>query len=113
MALQITSKKQLLAEFKKQLSTNPKQAIKALLFVYDRQTMMEKEKKETLHNNGVGFNTDAPFFSSLAVQYLSRGYLTEKQMAILMKHIGKYANQIMNHSLETGKIRKEGKFYVW
>jgi membrane protease subunit (stomatin/prohibitin family) len=113
MAQQITSKKQLLAMFKEQLSTRPNQAIKALMFVYAKQTEVEKRAKETLDSNGVGFNIDAKFFSSLAEFYKSRGFLTEKQMGVLMKKISKYANQIMNHALETGKIRKEGKYYVW
>lgn len=110
---QITSKKQLLEAFKEQFSTRPSQAIKALLFVYDNQTVDEKNKKETIHENGVGFNNDAKILSSFAEQYRAKGYLSEKQLKLLMKIIPKYANQIMNHSLTTGKIRKEGKFYVW
>ena len=110
---QITSLKQLLETFKEQFSTRPAQAIKALLFVYDKQTEDEKAMKETMHDNGVGFNNDAKLLSSLAEQYRAKGYLSEKQLNLVMKIIPKYAHQIMNHSLATGKIKKEGKFYVW
>lgn len=110
----ITSKEQLLETFKEQFSTRPAQAIKALLFVYDRQTEDEKSQKETMHDNGMGFQArHAKILSSLAEQYRNKGYLSEKQLKLLMKIIPTYANQIMNHSIATGKIRKEGKFYVW
>lgn len=111
--IKITSKEKLLETFKEQFSTRPAQAIKALLFVYDKQTEDEKKKKETLHDNGVGFNNDAKLLSSLAEQYRAKGYLSEKQLKLVMKIIPKYAHQIMNHSLATGKIRKEGKYYIW
>ena len=111
---QYTTQVQLIAALKTQLATNQKQATKALLFLYDRQTTDEKATESTRHPNSIGFNhNDAKFLSSLARQYKETGWLSPSQMMHLMRIVPKYAGQLVKHSLATGKVRKEKGFYVW
>lgn len=111
---QYKTQSQLVAALREQLSTNPNQATKALIFLFNRQTEEERELETTAFFNRVGFNgRDARFLTSLAKQFLKTGSLSHSQMTYLMKLIPKYAGQIVKHSLETGKIRKENGFYIW
>jgi len=70
-------------------------AIGALLVLYSHQTIDEQLEKGTKYQNGTGFNgTDGNFGASLAEQYLSRGRLTDKQLAALKKILPKYHGQV-------------------
>lgn len=110
----ITSKVQLVDYMRKQLATNDKQAKKALLFLFDRQTEDEQKFEAVKVNNGVGFkDCDAKFLSSLAKQLREKNYLTDKQMACLKKSIQKYAGQLIKSSLSRGLIKKENGVYSW
>jgi hypothetical protein len=82
-------------EIRARITTNPRWTERAILAVYEYQTDVEQVKKETVENNGVGFNgLDAPFLSSLA-QWLQKGHhLTERQLKPAQKMIGKYAGQL-------------------
>lgn len=108
-----TSKEQLAAKLREQITTKDNQAIKALRRIYEYQTQHEKSIGETCEYNGVGFNgMDAKVLSSFA-KLSYKTTLTEKQMMFLKNHIGKYAMQLVNQSIAKGLIRKEGKNYVW
>lgn len=109
-----TRKDQLVSTLRFQLINNPARAIKALLTLYDYQTQDEKEVGKTQHHNGVGFmQRDDKILTSLAKFYLDNGRLSPAQEALLMSKIGKYAGQLISHSLSKGMIVKEGKFYVF
>lgn len=109
-----TAKDQLVSALRTQLTTNSDRAIKALITLYDYQTQDEKEIGKTKHSNGVGFmQRDDKILSSLAKFYLGNGYLSPAQKSLLQSKIGKYAGQLINHSISTGKIVKEGKFYMF
>ena len=41
---------------KSQLATNPTWAVKALVKIYERQTIDEQNSQTTKENNGIGFN---------------------------------------------------------
>jgi hypothetical protein len=61
---------------------------------------------KTRLNNGVGFNKiDSEILSSLHNFYKERGFLTEKQYALLFKKIPKYHKQIYNIS-DKEKLKK-------
>lgn len=69
----------------------------ALTFIYDRQTEDEKQSEDTRWENTVGFSgVDAEILSSFAKQYIARGTLSEKQMALAKKKMSKYAKQILD-----------------
>lgn len=112
--INFTNKQTLVNVLKTQIATRDNQAIKALITVYNNQTSSEQYEENTHVHNGVGFTpADAEFMSSLAKQYLNKGYLSQKQMYFVKKHMPKYANQLINQSIEIGKIVKEGSNYVW
>ena len=102
----ITTKKQLIDTFRTQLKTNPAQAVKALVFMYNRY--MESEGGNTKIKK-----SDIAILSRIARHYITYRTLTAYQMECIMMILPKYATQIMNSSLERGLIRKEGKCYVW
>jgi hypothetical protein len=92
---------------RKQLSTNPAWAVKALVRIYaENQTENEKVRENTTENNGTGFNgQDGQFLSSLAKQYINKGFLSEKQLSFVMKKMSKYARQVVAFS-DTEKLAK-------
>lgn len=114
VAQKITSKEQLVAVLKQQLATRPQQAINGLMRVFANQTADEQQEGSVRVHNGVGFvPTDATILSSFAQQYQKKGSLSEKQMAILYKKMPKYARQLIDGSIASGKICKVGREYVF
>jgi hypothetical protein len=84
---------------KAKLTSNPKWAKAALLKLFSNQTSDEQTSHETKYHNNIGFTgADARWLSSLATQLRDKGYLTDKQMKVLYRKIGKYAGQIARSS---------------
>jgi len=96
--MKITKKSQ--KEFvKMMLSTNKKWTTRALLKIYECQTVIEQTSRSTLMWNGIGFSgCDAEILSSFAEQMKAGANLSEKQMSILFKKMPKYWNQIITLS---------------
>ncbi len=107
-----SSKKALQEAIKKQITSSDTQAVKAMLRVFEYQTASEQEYATVSVNNGVGFaGTDVEILTSFCNQYNKKGYLSEKQIEIIKKKIGKYAGQIMNQAIQKGiYIKVDG---VW
>lgn len=96
--MKITKKSQV-AFIRQQITTNARWARRALIALFEQQTEEEKTSEETVVYNNAGFTgCDAYILTSLAKSYLQYNNLTDKQMALLYKKIGKYANQIYNMS---------------
>lgn len=96
------------------IARNNEHAVKALLTIYRNQTYEEQYVQETIEDNGIGFNgTDAEFCSSLAEQYLKYNRLSDRQYSSLRKVMQKYAGQLVEQSIGTGKIKCKcrGKYY--
>lgn len=107
-----TSKKQLIEMFKEKLATNKAWAIRGLMVIYSAQTEEEQFEGSVRENNGVGFVCmESEIFTSFAKQLEKNKSLSEKQMSILFKKMPKYANQLLNISLSSGKIVKVGREY--
>ena len=95
-------KKQVELFIKEQLKTNNTWAKRALVRIYEFQTLEEQNKGTTLKRNNVGFSgADATILSSLADFYLTKGFLTEKQTALLKKKIYHYWKQVWEISDQT------------
>ena len=93
------TKKQTHDFVKKQLATNKAWALKALLKIFNFQTKDEQEYEHTRILNKVGFTgVDAEILSSFAKQYLTRGFLSPKQMTLVYKKMPKYWMQIIKIS---------------
>ena len=82
-------------EIKELVQTNDKVLYGALKKLYDCQTADEKSMGDTVESNGVGFNgADAPILSSIAQFLNNRGYLSDKQKALVRKKLVKYNKQL-------------------
>lgn len=69
--------------------------VRTMLFLFERQTADEQRAEVTELRNDVGFNSaDAEILTSYSKQWLSRNWLSDKQMAILGRKIVKYAGQV-------------------
>ena len=109
-----TTLKELRNKMESQITRDKDMATKALLKIYEYQTKDEKESKNVFHHNNMGFTPlDAKFLSSIA-ENLKKGYkMTDNQFYYVQKKIGKYAGQLVKISISAGKIRKEGKNYIY
>lgn len=84
-------------EVKREIETNDKALIRALLRVYSWQTSEEQKASVTIDHNNVGFNgADSYILSRLAEFHNRNHYLSTKQIAIARKRMPKYAKQIFN-----------------
>lgn len=84
---------------KTQLSTNQVWAKQALIRIFEFQTQEEQENETTHDLNGIGFTgVDGEILSSFAKQFIRKNFLSPKQMAILMRKMPKYWNQILSIS---------------
>lgn len=111
--MEFKSKQAIEQAIKQSITTNERQAVKALLRIYEYQTDEEQAGGYVYNYNGVGFTTnDADILTSFAKQYLSKGYLSEKQYALLFKKIAKYAGQLTRLAIEKGLYKKEGKTWI-
>ena len=82
-------------EIKNLIQTNDKVLYGALKKLYDCQTADEKSVGDTVENNGVGFNgVDAPILTSIAQFLNKKGYLSDKQKALVRKKLVKYNKQL-------------------
>jgi SNF2 family DNA or RNA helicase len=69
--------------------------IGCLLYIHSFQTAAEQDWKSTEEENGVGFNKiDAGPMSDISEFYLSKGFLTEKQISFVRRTIKKYHSQL-------------------
>lgn len=106
------SKKEIEMAIKAAITTERDRAIKAMLRIYEYQTEDEKACGTVDNLNGVGFaGTDAELLTSFCKQFERRKSLTDKQVAILFKKIGKYAGQLTRQAISKNLYVKEGK--VW
>lgn len=78
------------------LQTNDNYAKRALVIVYNNQTSNEKSSLATLNMNGVGFTkADGHKLAGIAKFYISKNYLSDKQLSYVKKRIYKYWKQIL------------------
>lgn len=93
------TKAQIKGFVKLKLSTDPVWAARALVKIYQFQTLDEQKSQSTVYYNGVGFSgTDGRILTSIAKQLLKYGRISEKQMNIVFKKMPKYWNQIIKIS---------------
>ena len=122
MITQFTTKDQVIAFYREQMTKNEVAAIKGLLHVYANQTAAEQETKSTNLYNGVGFTGADARSCSIAASIITfkfkRGYVSEKQQVLLDRKMPKvreampkYARQIVEDLMASGKIVKNDKYY--
>lgn len=82
-------------EIKENVTNDYRWLARAIVAIYNRQTEDEQNTDSTRHLNGIGFNgVDAEILSSFAKQINKGRILSDKQKAIAVKKMGKYAGQL-------------------
>lgn len=105
---------EIVSSLREQLSNNPKQALKALVILFNRQTPDEQANAEVHHSNGVGFTRkDSKILTSFAKQHINGKTLSSKQMYLLLSLIPKYARQLVIRAIDNGTYKKEGGRWVY
>jgi hypothetical protein len=94
--IELTTKKAKREVLKAALEDGPSTAVWGLLRIFEMQTQDEQACNCTTYDNGVGFTgVDAEILTSFAKQFIQRGTLSKKQLALLQKKMGKYAKQLL------------------
>lgn len=111
--MEFNNKKEIEKAIRERITTNPKYAVKAMLRIYEYQTADEQADGSVTDYNGVGFaGTDSQILTSFCKQWMKYHRLSEKQMEIVFKKIGKYAGQLTRLAIQNGLYVKEGKVWV-
>lgn len=81
---------------------------RAIVAIYERQTLDEKQTNTTKHHNGVGFNgLDAEFLGSIAKKIIARRFsLSERQISASRNAMVKYVGQLARITREKHPRRK-------
>ena len=88
-------------EIKEKVATDSRWTERAILALYQRQTLDEQSTKETESHNGVGFNSiDAFILTDFAKWLIAGRHLTVKQLAVAQKKLPKYSKQLLDISKE-------------
>lgn len=81
---------------KEKLQTNQKWVERAILAIYNKQSIQEQNVSDTIHRNGVGFNgSDARVMSYYAKWIESGKHLSGKHLIKATKKIMKYSGQLL------------------
>lgn len=111
--MKFKSKKELENAIRESITTNPQRAIDAMLRIYEYQTADEQACGTVRNLNGVGFVcTDAAILTSFCERYKKKGCLSDKQIELLFKKIGKYARQLTAQAIDKGLYVKDGNMWV-
>lgn len=83
-------------EIKKKITAERPWTERAVVAIYERQTADEQQDGETRHNNKVGFSGPDAYILSEFARWLNSGkHLSQKQLVLAQKRIGKYAGQLL------------------
>jgi hypothetical protein len=90
------TKNEALTKLQAKLAVDAKWAQRALLAIFKNQTEDEKTDSSVKYHNGMGFRAvDSYILTSFANQLQTRGFLTPKQMVIVLRKMPVYARQLM------------------
>ena len=110
--MEFRTKKEVVNYFKAMLAENLNWAIRGLHVIYSYQTAAEKASGEVTHHNRQGFSRfDSEILTSFVNYIRKNNRLTDKQVDVLFRLMPKYAGQLLEHSMATGKIVKRDGLY--
>lgn len=102
-----TSQKQWEAYLKDLLKTNDKALLKAIVLIYDNQTLEEKDKGESIEDNRIGFSKiDAKEMGDIARKIKANKALTKGELAKSRNKMQKYWKQLMIISKKQAEAKK-------
>jgi len=115
MAIQFTSKHEIVEKLRKQIEDKDSTAIHTLMFVYERQVEDEQRHETVKYRNGIGFKPqDAKLGSSFAKWYKDKGFFTAKQLVAVKHLVSKYAGQVVEAKICSGNIRQLNRgSWIW
>lgn len=88
------------------LENNDKAVLRAVIRIYENQTLEEKNNKSTIDENGIGFSSvDAYFLSCMALKIKKGIRLSKEEFAITKNKIKKYSKQLTNIANEEEAYR--------
>lgn len=98
---------------KEYLRNNNQAVLKAIIVLYNRQTELEKEFKESNVVNGIGFNCkDSWFLSNLARQLIQFRKISKNDFWRARWRILKYSQQLADIANKKEEMRILGKVVV-
>lgn len=79
------------------LETNSRAVERAILAIYNRQTVSEKQSGETRQLNGVGFSGADARLGTYYAEWIGKGRnLTEPHLSKARRMVGKYVGQLVS-----------------
>lgn len=88
-----------------QLTTNPKWVERALVVLFNRQTLDEQIASETKYENGMGFNGSDSRYLTYCTKWILRGnHLNEKHLLKCGAKLKKYWRQILEEIESKQKV---------
>lgn len=105
-----TSQNQWKDYLKNLLKTNDKALLRAIVLIYDNQTLEEKTKGKSIDDNHVGFSKiDAKEMGDIARKIKAKKPLTRGEIVKSRNKMQKYWKQLMIISKEQTKAKEEAK----
>ncbi len=78
--------------------------VRGLIAIFRKQTETEKASEQTHLHNAVGFNSsDAMILTSYSKQWLSKSWLSDKQLVIIRRKLRKYSTQLVRIARQSAK----------
>ena len=94
-------------EIRNKIQNDEEFAVGALLSLYQQQVPEEQMAKTTAVQNARGFNKmDSGILSSISQFYLKKGYLTPKQIRMIIPKLLKYAEQLSEIGVEKASLKE-------
>lgn len=113
MTTTIRNRSALVKNYRAKLTTSLSEKLDGLFVVFNNQMDDEILDNSTYHSNHIGFNkADANILSMIAKDQLDGKKLSERQIAEINRRMPKYARQIINTWVRTGKIVKRNGSYI-
>lgn len=98
---QFTTEKEWEVYLKRLVKTNDEALYKAIVLIYNNQTEEEKQRRESVEDNNIGFTKwDAQEMSEMALAIKCGKGLTVGQVAKARNKMTKYWRQLMDNSLQ-------------
>lgn len=96
-----------MSELREKIKTNDEYVVGSLIALYNMQTADEQMADTTVHQNNLGFNAfDSKVMSDVSKFYLTKGFLTAKQIQMIKPKLLKYMRQLDMVGVEPMPVNK-------
>jgi hypothetical protein len=99
----MATKKQIELRIRHRLGIDTEFMLRALMYVYQCQTINEQHFGDTLENNRMGFRRgDAKLLTAIAKHYKKFGRISDKMVEILRSKMPSYHRQVFDKGIKDG-----------